>query len=50
MEERSANERTRILVVEDEEKLRGTIQEYLRLSGYLTMEAQSGICSIHQCL
>ena len=42
MEERSANERTRILVVEDEEKLRGTIQEYLRLSGYLTMEAQSG--------
>ena len=42
MENRSENTETRILVVEDEEKLRGTIQEYLQLSGYVTMEAKSG--------
>ncbi len=42
MEDRSTNEKIRILVVEDEEKLRSTIQEYLQLSGYQTLEAQSG--------
>lgn len=42
MEERTANGKIRILVVEDEEKLRSTVQEYLQLSGYLTMEAQNG--------
>ncbi len=42
MEERATNEKTRILLVEDEEKLRSTIQEYLQLNGYLTMEAQNG--------
>ncbi len=35
-------ENLRILLVEDEEKLRGTIQEYLQLSGYQIMEARNG--------
>ncbi len=43
MEERAANRKIRIMVVEDEEKLCSTIQEYLQLSGYTTMEALNGI-------
>ena len=42
MEERAMNRNVRILLVEDEERLRGTIQEYLRMNGYQTLEASSG--------
>ncbi len=42
METRKENEKVRILLVEDEDKLRGTIQEYLQLSGYETLEARNG--------
>lgn len=47
MEDRLTKGKIRILVVEDEEKLRSTIQEYLQLNGYLTMEAQSGTEALH---
>ena len=42
MGDRKSGEKVRILLVEDEEKLRGTILEYLQLSGYLMLEAGSG--------
>lgn len=42
MEARRSGENIRILLVEDEEKLRGTMKEYLELNGYFTMEASSG--------
>ncbi len=42
METKAENKKIRVLLVEDEEKLRGTIGEYLRLSGYGTLEARNG--------
>lgn len=39
---KTPNESTKILLVEDEERLRVTIQEYLQMNGYLTLEAADG--------
>lgn len=38
-----SNKNVRILLVEDEEKLRGTMKEYLQLSNYQIMEARDGM-------
>lgn len=43
MEEKVMNKNVRILLVEDEEKLRNTIQEYLQMNGYQITEAQNGM-------
>lgn len=42
MENRGSHEKTRILLVEDEDKLRKTIQDYLEMNGYLTESARNG--------
>lgn len=36
-----------ILIVEDEEKLRNTISDYLNLNGYTTLEAADGMEALH---
>ena len=36
-----------ILIVEDEEKLRNTISDYLTLNGYTTLQAADGMEALH---
>lgn len=42
MEHKANHEKIRILIVEDEDKLRGTIQDFLELNGYQTAAARDG--------
>ena len=42
MDDTSVYNNMRILLAEDEEKLRSTVQEYLSISGYRIIEAQNG--------
>lgn len=42
MESRGQQENVRIFLIEDEEKLRGTIQDYLEMNGYEIETAQDG--------
>ena len=42
MENKTDHEKVRILIVEDEDKLRSTIQDYLEMNGYETLSARDG--------
>ncbi len=42
MENKTGHEKVRIMIVEDEDKLRSTIQDYLEMNGYQTSSARDG--------
>lgn len=46
MEERAGNGKATVLLVEDEEKLRSTMRDYLSLKGYRIVEASNGASAL----